>query len=157
MTNFIRGFESVGDSSACPQSGKDEFSNKVRVYTFVDRSAQSACRLCAMPFSANCECSLRSGIPPFLVVLSAPAGSSGVTDERSRRSHGISDFFIFISLPLPSPVSLLLDNRTGTCARGLPSYSKKEVDVALFAANFLNCCESDEIYFVSRIYSKRDV
>jgi len=76
----------------------------------VDRSAQSACRLCAMPFSANCECSLRSGIPLF---SSSLAGSSGVTDERSRRSHGISDFFIFTSYPLllPSPVSLLLDNR----------------------------------------------
>lgn len=129
MTNFIR-IESVGDSSACLQSGKDEFSNELR--TSVDRSAQSACRLCAMPFSANCECSLRSAIP---LSSSSLAGSSGVTDERSRRSHGISDFFIFTSYPLllPSPVSLLLDNRTGTCAKRLPSRLKKDL---VSATNF---------------------
>lgn len=32
MTNFIRGIESVGDSSACLQSGKDEFSDEPRMY-----------------------------------------------------------------------------------------------------------------------------
>lgn len=122
MTNFIRGIELVGDSSACLQSGKDEFSDELR--TFVDRSAQSVCRLCAMPFSANCECSLRTGIP---LSLSSLAGSSGVTDERSRRSHGISDFFIFTSYPLllSSSVYLPLDNHTGTCANKLPSEGRR--------------------------------
>lgn len=98
MTNFIRGFESVGDSSACPQSGKDEFSNKVRVYTSVDRSAQSACRLCAMPFSANCECSLRSGIPSFLIVLSAGRFVRGHVARMASVTFSFLSPFLFLLL-----------------------------------------------------------
>lgn len=54
MTNFIRGTESVGDSSACLQSGKDEFSNELRTFVVTDRHNRCAgCVRCLFRRTVN--------------------------------------------------------------------------------------------------------
>lgn len=150
VTNFIHGFASVGDSSACLQSGKDELSNEVYICLLTDRHNRRAGSRCLFRRTVNVAWGLWA-IP--LSASSSLAGSPGVTDERSRRSHGISDFFIFTpyQLLLPPAVPLFLDARAAqdTCAKRLMPCLKKELDSRLrqFFDFFFFFYQIKELYF----------